>query len=73
MPGVNPTFDLTAATSANKGEDSDAAKKSRRLDSLESGFVRALTEEGPDGSCESLHKSIPVLYTLPSPIPSLHR
>ena len=65
MPGVNPTFDLSAAASADKGEDSEVTKKSHRVDSLESGFVRALTEEGPDGSCESLSKSIPLLYTLP--------
>ncbi|KAI5824692.1 Utp21-domain-containing protein [Schizophyllum commune Tattone D] len=61
VPGVNPTFDLTAAASANKGEDSEAAKKSRRLDSLESGFVRALTEEGPDGSYDALFTLIKTL------------
>ncbi|KAL1706877.1 Utp21 specific WD40 associated putative domain-containing protein [Schizophyllum commune] len=61
VPGVNPTFDLSAATSANKAEDSEAAKKSRRLDSLESGFVRALTEEGPDGSYDPLFTLIKTL------------
>ncbi|KAI4517151.1 WD40 repeat-like protein [Schizophyllum commune Loenen D] len=61
VPGVNPTFDLSAAASANKGEDSEAAKISRRLDSLESGFVRALTEEGPDGSYDPLFTLIKTL------------
>ncbi|KAL1735373.1 Utp21 specific WD40 associated putative domain-containing protein [Schizophyllum commune] len=61
VPGVNPTFDLSAAASANKAEDSEAAKKSRRLDSLESGFVRALTEEGPDGSYDPLFTLIKTL------------
>ncbi|KAL1693333.1 Utp21 specific WD40 associated putative domain-containing protein [Schizophyllum commune] len=61
VPGVNPTFDLSAAASASKGEDSEAAKRSRRLDSLESGFVRALTEEGPDGSYDALFTLIKTL------------
>ncbi|KAL1663266.1 Utp21 specific WD40 associated putative domain-containing protein [Schizophyllum commune] len=61
VPGVNPTFDLSATASASKGEDSEAAKRSRRLDSLESGFVRALTEEGPDGSYDPLFTLIKTL------------
>ncbi|KAI5899586.1 Utp21-domain-containing protein [Schizophyllum commune H4-8] len=62
VPGVNPTFDLTAAAAnTSTGEDSEAAKKSRRLDSLENGFVRALTEEGPDGSYDALFTLIKTL------------
>ncbi|TRM62583.1 Utp21 specific WD40 associated putative domain-containing protein [Schizophyllum amplum] len=63
VPGVAPTFDLTA-TSTN-GASAEAAssteKHTRRLDSLESSFARTLAEEDPKGNYPSLFTIIKTL------------